>query len=91
MEHYNTLMLINRLELPQDIINKIRLRYKYETMQKNYIKHFKELNKHLLYYCWLNKKLNKKDNINKSIISTIKDFDYYKKEKAEKLNNYRQN
>lgn len=74
------LILIKNLNLPNDIINhKIIPLYKYDLLKKKYINNKNELIKHIQYYFWLNKKLNKKNNMNQSIIKTIKEFDYYKK------------
>jgi len=75
---YNKLLLLNSLPLPPDMINEIKYIYKYNMLEKKYKDDYIKLNKHFLYYCWLNKKLNKKDKLNCSILKTIKEFDYYK-------------
>ena len=76
---YTNILLLQSLPLSLDVIKEIKYIYKYELLEKKYKRDFNKLNKHFLYYCWLNKKLNKKDNLNVSIIKTIKEFDYYKK------------
>ena len=67
------------LPFPIEINMNIKNIYKYDTL---YISKYKPLKKqliqHLQYYLWLNKKFNKKDKTNISIIKTIKEFDYYK-------------
>ena len=73
----NKLLLINNLPLNNDCINVIKISYKYNVLSKIYKRNYDDLNKHLLYYSWLNKKLNKKDNHKQSILKTIKEYDYY--------------
>mgnify|MGYP001040985365 FL=1 len=74
---YRVIHLINNLELPNEITNHIRLFYKYDLLEKKYKKRYNELISHLQYYIWINKKLNKKDNANQTLIKTIKEYDYY--------------
>ena len=74
----NKLILIKNLNLPDEINHNIKLFYKYEMLEKKYKKDYKTLINHIQYYFFLNKKINKKDNINESILKTIKEFDYYK-------------
>lgn len=76
-----TLLLLTKLPLPDDNINMIKIMYKYQVLEKTYKFRFNELNKHFLYYGWLNKKLNKQfinDNDKQTLLQTIKEFDYYK-------------
>jgi len=75
----DTLILIKNLKLPIDVCDKIIKIHKHNVI--NYKKRYDDLNKHLLYYAWLNKKINKKDGTNQSLLSTIKEFDYYNKNK----------
>ena len=70
-----TLMLIKSLNLPGDITDKIIKIHKHNVI--NYKSKFNEVNKHLLYYSWLNKKINKKDHKDTTLLQTIKEFDYY--------------
>ncbi len=73
----DTVILIKNLNLPHDVCTKIINIHKHNVI--NYKKRYNELNKHLLYYAWLNKKINKKDATDQSLLSTIKEFDYYLK------------
>jgi len=75
--HLQKVCLLKQLSLPNDIIQTITIMYKYDNLQKTYKFKFNELNKHFLYYCWLNKKLNKKGD-QQTILQTIREFDYYK-------------
>ena len=73
------LLLIKALPLPLEVCNHIKVMYKYQILhEKKYIYQKKELIQHLQYYLWLNKKLNKVDDKEESILKTIKHFDYYK-------------
>lgn len=74
---YEKLLLIHNLPLPDDINNLIKISYKYKMLEPQYKTHFNKVIEHMQYYLWLNKKLNKKDNLNVSIIKTIKEYDYY--------------
>ena len=85
MEHYKIIHLINSLPISLDISNKIIIDYKYHVLEKNYIINFKDLNKHLLYYSWLNKMLLKKNHIQQSLLNTIKEYDYYSKKNKVRL------
>ena len=71
------LLLINNLQLPNELNNLIKIYYKYNMLESKYKLHYDKVISHMQYYLWLNKKLNKKDNLNVSIIKTIKEFDYY--------------
>ena len=74
---YQTIHLINNLDLPIEITNHIRINYKYDLLEKKYRSRYNETITHMQYYIWLNKKLNKKDNATQSISKTIKEYDYY--------------
>ncbi len=75
---YHKLLMIDALELPPEICRKIKINYKYEVLTPTYKKNYKELMKHLEYYAWLTKKIQKKDMETKqSLIKTILEFDYY--------------
>jgi formylmethanofuran dehydrogenase subunit E-like metal-binding protein len=71
------LLLINNLQLPNELNNIIKISYKYKMLESKYKSQYNKVISHMQYYLWLNKKLNKKDNLNVSIIKTIKEFDYY--------------
>lgn len=74
---YDKLLLIHNLQLPDDLNNLIKIYYKYNMLEPEYKKQFNLVIDHMQYYMWLNKKQNKKDNLNVSIIKTIKEYDYY--------------
>lgn len=74
---YEKLLLIHNLPLPDDLNNLIKISYKYKMLEPKYKLQYDKVISHMQYYLWLNKKLNKKDNLNVSIIKTIKEFDYY--------------
>ena len=79
-----TLFCIHQLNLPLEQTNKIMKIHKHTLMEPQYRRQFKELNKHFLYYSWMNKKIRKyglHDDLadpNQSLLQTIKYFDYYK-------------
>ncbi len=75
-----TIMPIYHLPLPYDLCVKVANICKHDLLEPTYKRRFNELNKHFLYYSWLNKKINKKDKCNDSLLKTIKEFDYYAKE-----------
>jgi len=78
------ILLIQSLPLPKELTNKILIDYKYNMLETKYKRQFHELNKHFLYYAWMNKKIRKfglhqeEPDPNHSLIKTIKMFDYYK-------------
>ena len=73
-----TILLIKTLPFPFEIQHKIIVQHKYDCYIKRYKKQFDSLNKHLLYYSWLNNKLIKRDNMsNQTLLKTIKEYDYY--------------
>ncbi len=74
---YEKLLLIHNLALPDDINNLIKIYYKYKMLEPKYKFQYDKVISHMQYYLWLNKKLNKKDKLNVSIIKTIKEYDYY--------------
>jgi len=77
-------LLIQSLPLPKELINKIHIEYKYQMLETKYQRQFHELNKHLLYYAWMNKKIRKfglyqeEPDPSHTLIKTIRMFDYYK-------------
>ncbi len=71
-------LLLKQLNLPDEINNIILIKYKYNMLEPKYKMRYTELINHMQYYMWLNKKLNKKDHANQSLLKTIKEFDYYK-------------
>lgn len=71
------LLLINKLKLPSDINNIIKIYYKYNMLENKFKSQYDKVIEHMQYYMWLNKKQNKKDKLNLTIIKTIKEYDYY--------------
>ena len=81
----DTLIAINNLPLNKDVIHTLINRHvKYDMYIKEYKKHFNKTIDHIQYYMWLNIKINKKDNVSHSLLQTIRDFDYYKRQKKQK-------
>ncbi len=74
---YHTIHLIKHLPLPEELTNEIKVKLKYDLLQKKYKHQFNETINHMQYYIWLNKKLIKKDMRKQTILKTIKEFDYY--------------
>tara|TARA_R110001592_G_scaffold341674_2_gene631004 strand:+ start:13391 stop:13627 length:237 start_codon:yes stop_codon:yes gene_type:complete len=74
---YEKILLINNLNLPDDLNKIILIEYKYNMLEPKYKNQYTDMVKYLQYYIWLNKKMNKKDKSNVSLIKTIKEFDYY--------------
>ena len=78
------ILLIQSLPLPKELTNKILIDYKYNMLETKYKRQFHELNKHFLYYAWMNKKIRKfglhgeEPDPSHTLIKTIKMFDYYK-------------
>tara|TARA_R110001592_G_scaffold58890_2_gene178676 strand:- start:243 stop:476 length:234 start_codon:yes stop_codon:yes gene_type:complete len=75
-----TIISIYNLPLPMEICERVAKITKHDLLEPKYKRSFNELNKHFLYYSWLNKKINKKDHIQDSLLKTIKEYDYYAKE-----------
>ena len=81
----DTLIAINNLPLNKDIIHTlINSHVKYDMYIKKYKRQYSQLIDHIQYYMWLNKKINKKDGLENSLLQTIRDFDYYKRPKKTK-------
>ena len=74
---YEKVLLINNLSLPEDLNKIILIEYKYKMLEPKYKSVHDNMVKYLQYYIWLNKKMNKKDKCNDSLLKTIKEFDYY--------------
>lgn len=61
--------------MPDDINNIIYLDYKYNMLEIKYKKNYNILLNHLNHYIFLNKKLNRKEHKNYTLLETIKYFD----------------
>ena len=78
MNHFQVIKQIHLLHLPTEINHYITMIYKYNQLEiKKYNSIKIKLVRHLQHYFWLNKKFNKVDKRNDSIIKTIKEYDYY--------------
>lgn len=75
MTHYNKLLLINSLDLPKEVCNKIQIEYKYNNLQKTFDERYINLVKHINYYSFLNIKINKRHKRRDTLLKTIKFFD----------------
>lgn len=75
---FEKVCLINQLPLAPDLTNKIMNIYKHDILTPKYKKGQKDLIQHMQYYMWLNKKINKKDKKNDTLLNTIQEFDYYR-------------
>lgn len=74
MLHYNKLLMIGHLPIPDDLTHKIKMEYKYAHLQKKYDNDKIKLIQHLNYYIFLNYKINNKHKREDSILKTIKFF-----------------
>jgi hypothetical protein len=72
---YKKILLIQSLKLPDELNNIIYLNYKYKMLEKKYKTDYSNMIAHLNHYIFLNKKLNKKEHKEYSILQTIKYFD----------------
>jgi hypothetical protein len=72
---YKKIHQINSLNLPDDIINIIHINYKYNMLEIKYKRDYDNVMNFLQHYIFLNKKINKKNHKNYSLLDTIKYFD----------------
>ena len=75
MSLYKKLLMIDRLNIPQDLKHNIKFQYKYEMLQKNFDRDKINLIQNINYYIFLNKKINKKHKREDTLLKTIKFFD----------------
>ncbi len=73
---YKNILLIKSLKLPDDINNIIFLDYKYSMLQTKFKRDYNNVIEHLKHYIFLNKKLNRKEHKEYTLLHTIKYFDY---------------
>lgn len=73
---YNKLMLVDNLNLPDDINNTIKIKYKYKILENKYKSDMSWCIQHIGYYDFLNKKLNRKGKSNHNLLKTIRTYDY---------------
>jgi len=72
---YKKIHQINSLNLPDDIIKIIHINYKYNMLEIKYKRDYDNVLNYLKHYIFLNKKINKKNHKNYSLLDTIKYFD----------------
>ncbi len=70
------LMLIENLNLPDDINNTIKMKYKYKMLKNKYKGDMSWCIQHITYYDFLNKKLNRKYKSHHNLLKTIRTYDY---------------
>jgi|TARA_R110000744_G_scaffold108861_2_gene206033 hypothetical protein len=69
------LMMLKRLNLPDDILWRIKMEIKYEALQKNYDKEKINLLEHIKYYQFINVRINKRHKRQDTLLKTILFFD----------------
>ena len=72
---YKKILLIQSLKLPDELNNIIYLNYKYNMLDKRYKLNHSNMIAHLNHYIFLNKKVNKKNHKEYTLLQTIKYFD----------------
>lgn len=72
---YKKILLIQSLNLPSELNNIIYLEYKYKMLEKKYKYDYDNVISYLNHYIFINKKTNKKNHKDYSLIQTIKYFD----------------
>jgi len=72
---YKKILLIQSLKLPDELNNIIYLNYKYNMLDKRYKLNHLNMIAHLNHYIFLNKKVNKKNHKEYTLLQTIKYFD----------------
>tara|TARA_R110001592_G_scaffold153500_2_gene381989 strand:+ start:1886 stop:2116 length:231 start_codon:yes stop_codon:yes gene_type:complete len=75
MNHYKRLLMIDKLNLPNEITHKIKMDYKYSHLQKKYDTDKIKLIQHIKYYIFLNNKINNKHKRQDTLLKTILFFD----------------
>ena len=72
---YKKILQIQSLKLPDEINNIIYINYKYSMLEDKYKKDYNNVLNFLKHYIFLNKKINKKNHKNYTLLHTIKYFD----------------
>jgi len=72
---YKKILQIQSLNLPTELNNIIYLNYKYTMLETKYKRNYNNVLNHLHHYIFLNKKLNRKEHKEYSILQTIMYFD----------------
>ncbi len=69
------LMLLKKMNLPDDILWKIKMEIKYEALQKKYDNNKINLIEHIKYYQFINVRINKRHRRQDTLLKTILFFD----------------
>tara|TARA_R100000654_G_scaffold75178_2_gene111812 strand:- start:6940 stop:7161 length:222 start_codon:yes stop_codon:yes gene_type:complete len=72
---YKKILLIQSLNIPQELQNIIFLNYKYKMLEQKYNRDYHNVLDYLKHYIFLNKKVNKKNHKEYTLLQTIKYFD----------------
>jgi len=72
---YKKILLINSLQLPSELKYNIYIDYKYNMLEIKYKRNYNNVLDHLKHYIFLNKKLNRKEHKEYTLLDTIKYFD----------------
>lgn len=72
---YKKILQIQSLKLPDELNNLIYINYKYKMLEDKYKKDYNNVLNFLKHYIFLNKKINKKNHKEYSLLDTIKYFD----------------
>jgi hypothetical protein len=72
---YKKILQIQSLKLPDELKNIIYINYKYNMLEDNYKKDYNNVLNFLKHYIFINKKINKKNHKEYSLLDTIKYFD----------------
>tara|TARA_R110000787_G_scaffold74156_5_gene165020 strand:- start:4325 stop:4549 length:225 start_codon:yes stop_codon:yes gene_type:complete len=69
------LMMLKKLNLPDDMLWKIKMEIKYDALQKNYDRDKINLLEHIKYYQFINVRINKRHKRQDTLLKTILFFD----------------
>ncbi len=72
---YKKILMIQSLNIPEDLQNIIFLNYKYKMLETKYKRDYLNVLNYLKHYIFLNKKVNKKNHKEYTLLQTIKYFD----------------
>lgn len=72
---YKKILQIQSLKLPDELNNLIYINYKYKMLEDKYKKDYNNVLNFLKHYIFINKKINKKNHKEYSLLDTIKYFD----------------
>lgn len=76
MEHLKKMALMNRLNLPNDLIEMIQTEYKYTVLSEKYKSNMDLVIDFIGYYEFLRTKLNRKFKSRDSLLKIVKIYDF---------------